>query len=68
MNKMKQLNIREQTYSRLKELGKMGESFSDVIDRILDVKTGIPYGNFGNRPPNCKDPDNTKHVCYKDCL
>lgn len=32
----KQINLREETYERLREHGKTGESFSDLIERILD--------------------------------
>jgi len=28
----------------------------------------ILYGRLGNRPYNCIDPNNPKHICYKECL
>jgi len=31
-------------------------------------RKNTPYGQLGNRPFNCEDPDNPKHICYKDCL
>ncbi len=33
---LKTLKIKEKTHKRLTELGKKGESFSDLIDRIID--------------------------------
>lgn len=32
----KQVNLRKETYERLRNYGKAGESFSDLIERILD--------------------------------
>jgi len=33
---LKTLKIKEETHKRLVELGKKGESFDDVINRIID--------------------------------
>lgn len=67
------MRIKRSVLSRLQQRGKMGESYTDLVERILDEIEGksgteIPYGHLGHRPPNCDDPDNPKHVCYKDCL
>ena len=35
---------------------------------VIDKGKTILYGRFGNRPYNCQDPRNPKHICYKDCL
>ena len=44
-------------------------SRKQILELILEKELrNIPYGQFGNRPVNCEDPDNPKHVCYKDCL
>lgn len=34
----KNLSIHIDTYEKLKSRGKFGESFSDIIDRLLDEK------------------------------
>ena len=66
---MTQLRVRKSTVRRLHELSIKGESYNDVIDRVIGkISNDIPYGRLGNRPVNCEDPDNPKHVCYKDCL
>ncbi len=36
MSKLKTLKIKEETHSRLAELGRKGESFDDILKRILD--------------------------------
>jgi predicted CopG family antitoxin len=36
LNVLKQIKIRDETYDELKELGKMGDSFDQVITRIID--------------------------------
>ena len=33
--KLKTIKIREETHSKLVELGKKGETFSDIIERII---------------------------------
>ncbi len=33
---LKTIKIKEKTHKRLTELGKKGETFSDLIDRIID--------------------------------
>ena len=44
-------------------------SRKQVLETIIEKELrNIPYGQFGNRPINCEDPDNPKHVCYKNCL
>lgn len=64
-----QIRIRKSTLELIKKVAKYGESYNDVIDRVIGkISNDIPYGRLGNRPINCEDPDNPKHVCYKDCL
>jgi len=35
--KYKGINLRKETYEELSELGEFGDSFDDIINRILDV-------------------------------
>lgn len=35
---MTQLRVRKDTLTNLKKIGKMGESYNDVIDRLIDEK------------------------------
>lgn len=35
MSKLKTMKIREEVHSKLIELGKKGESFSDIIERLI---------------------------------
>jgi predicted CopG family antitoxin len=43
----KTLSIRDETYTQLKDAKLEGESFSDVIDRLLKKKEGNLSGYFG---------------------
>lgn len=43
----KTLSIRDETYTQLKDAKLEGESFSDVIDRLLRKKEGNLSGYFG---------------------
>jgi len=36
MNELKTLKIRKTTHNRLLEVGKKGETFSDIIDRLIN--------------------------------
>ena len=36
MSKRYPISVRAKVYTRLKELGRFGESFSDVLERILN--------------------------------
>ena len=36
MFKLKTLKIREEVHKKLMELGKKGESFSDIIERLIE--------------------------------
>ena len=38
--KYRGINVRKETYEELSELGKFGDSFDDIINRILDVYQG----------------------------
>jgi len=44
----KTISIREDTYDRLKSAKRMGESFSDVIDRLLNKEKGELSVYFGS--------------------
>lgn len=35
--KYRGINVRKETYEELSELGEFGDSFDDIINRILDV-------------------------------
>ena len=37
--KMTQLRVRKDTLSNLKKIGKMGESYNDVIDRLISKES-----------------------------
>jgi len=39
MSKRVNIGLRYEVYTRLKEEGKFGESFSDLISRIIDAAT-----------------------------
>jgi len=43
----KTLSIRDETYAQLKDAKLEGESFSDVIDRLLKTKSGNLSVYFG---------------------
>lgn len=40
MNKLTTITIRQNNYERLKNLGKTGETFNDVLSRVLDQIEG----------------------------
>jgi len=39
-NKLKTIVLSEENYDKLKRLGSFGESFNDVLSRLLEMETG----------------------------
>jgi len=39
-NKLKTIVLSEENYDKLKRLGSLGESFNDVLSRLLEMETG----------------------------
>jgi len=41
-NEMKMIRVDDDTHDRLKQHGKFGESFNDIIKRLMDIVEGKP--------------------------
>jgi predicted CopG family antitoxin len=40
MTKLKHITVNQEIYQKLKDLGKTGDSFNDVLTKILEDKEG----------------------------
>jgi predicted CopG family antitoxin len=49
MSKRNTVGLRQEVYSRLKNKGKFGESFSELISRLLDESEETPSMNDGGK-------------------
>jgi predicted CopG family antitoxin len=49
MSKRVNVGLRYEVYTRLKEEGKFGESFSDLVSRIIDAASKSRAFQGGNR-------------------
>ncbi len=45
MNKLRHITVNEEVYQKLKNLGKAGDSFNDVLTKILAEKGGESNSN-----------------------
>src|SRR5919197_4697202 len=52
MSKRNTVGLRQEVYSRLKNKGRFGESFSELISRLLDESEEIPNLNDGGKKFN----------------
>lgn len=49
IHKTKTIVLSEQTYQKLRKLGKFQESFDDVISRILEIETSQNIRNWSEK-------------------
>ena len=46
-NDLKLIAIKSDNYVRLKSMGKMGDTFNDIISKILENQTSLQYSEVG---------------------